>query len=213
MGERMLPEFVKSALATLLVTVDPPGLAPIFLGVTAGMSTAERRHVAWRAVLIAFVIMAAFGFVGDSVLGALGVSLHAFRIAGGLLLFYIAFEMVFELRARRKTSLAKTAITEDHIKNVAAFPLAIPLMAGPGAITATILLAGRADGQPAAVGALLGVIAFVCALCWIVFLAAEKISSLLGVTGNIVLARLLGVILAALAVQFVIDGVRALQAG
>lgn len=205
----MLFEFVKSALVTLLVTVDPPGLAPIFLGVTHGMSGAERRQVAWRAVAIAVTVLAVFGFVGDALLRALGISLAAFRIAGGLLLFYIAFEMVFELRAKRKSSLANAAITVDHIRNVAAFPLAIPLMAGPGAITATILLAGRAEGEATMNLALLAVIAFVCGACWLVFLVAERLAALLGVTGEIVLTRLLGVILAALAVQFIIDGVKA----
>ncbi len=209
----MLFDFVKSALVTLLVTVDPPGLAPIFLGVTHGMTAGQRRQVAWRAVAIAVVVLAVFGFVGDALLRALGISLAAFRIAGGLLLFYIAFEMVFELRARRKSSLAETAITVDHIRNVAAFPLAIPLMAGPGAITATILLAGRADGEAALGLSLLAVIAFVCGACWLVFMAAQKLSALLGVTGEVVLTRLLGVILAALAVQFVIDGVRAVGRG
>jgi len=140
----MLLEFLKSAAVTLLVTVDPPGLAPIFLGVTAGMGAADRRQVAWRASLIGFAILAVFGFIGDALLTALGISLAAFRIAGGLLLFTIAFEMVFELRGKRKSSTVETAITQDHIKNVAAFPLAIPLIAGPGAITAMILLAGRA---------------------------------------------------------------------
>lgn len=209
----MLVEFVKSAAVTLLVTVDPPGLAPIFLGLTAGMTAQERRQVAWRATAIAFAILAVFGFVGDAVLRALGISLAAFRIAGGLLLFYIAFEMVFELRAKRKSSLATTAVTQDHIRNVAAFPLAIPLMAGPGAITATILLAGRADGDPAQSLALLIVIAAVCGACWLVYLAADRLSALLGVTGEIVLTRLLGVILAALAVQFVVDGVVAIGRG
>lgn len=205
----MLLDFVKSAAVTLLVTVDPPGLAPIFLGVTAGMGLADRRQVAWRAALIGLCILAVFGFVGDAVLTALGISLAAFRIAGGLLLFAIAFEMVFELRAKRKSSTVVTAITQDHIRNVAAFPLAIPLIAGPGAITAMILLAGRAEADPARVAALLAVAALVCLLCWATFLAAERVSSLLGVTGNIVLTRLLGLVLAALAVQFVLDGVKA----
>lgn len=209
----MLVEFLKSAAVTLLVTVDPLGLAPIFLGVTAGMTTPERRQVAWRASVIGFAIMAAFGFLGDAILGALGISLAAFRIAGGLLLFFIAFEMVFELRGKRKSTTVETAITQDHIKNVAAFPLAIPLMAGPGAITAMILLAGRAEGDPTRVTALLIVAAAVCLASWASFLAAERIAGLLGVTGNIVLTRLLGLVLAALAVQFVIDGVRSLAAG
>ncbi len=140
-------DFIASAIATLLVTVDPPALAPIFLSVTRGMTAAERRRVAIRASVIAFAIMAFFGIAGDATLKLLGVSLPAFRIAGGLLLFWIAFEMVFERRNTRKQETAETAITDDHIQNVAAFPLAIPLMAGPGAITAMLLLAGRTQGD------------------------------------------------------------------
>ncbi|MBD3844682.1 MarC family protein [Bosea sp. SSUT16] len=209
----MFTEFATAALVTMLVTLDPPGLAPIFLSLTRGMSAAERRQVAVRASIIAFCIIGFFGVAGDVVLKALGVSLPAFRIAGGLLLFWIAFEMVFERRTERKQQTADTAITKDHIRNVAAFPLAIPLMAGPGALTATILLAGRAHGD----AVLLITLAVICGLvilcCLAVFLAASSISKLLGITGNVVLTRLLGVILAALAVQFVIDGVKAAMAG
>ncbi len=183
-------DFITSALVTLLVTLDPPGLAPIFLSLTQGMSVAERRQVAIRACIIAFGILAFFGVAGDIVLKALGVSLPAFRIAGGLLLFWIAFEMVFERRTERKQQTATTAITQDHIRNVAAFPLAIPLMAGPGALTAIILLAGRAEGDPLRLAALAIICGLVILSCLAVF-------------------WLLGVILAALAVQFVIDGVRA----
>ncbi|PZN92245.1 MAG: MarC family transcriptional regulator, partial [Hyphomicrobiales bacterium] len=114
----MLLDFLTSALVTLLVTLDPPGLAPIFLSLTQGMSVAERRQVAVRACIIAFCILAFFGVAGDVVLKALGVSLPAFRIAGGLLLFWIAFEMVFERRSERKQQTATTAITQDHIRNV-----------------------------------------------------------------------------------------------
>lgn len=205
----MFVEYLSSALVTLLVTLDPPGLAPIFLSLTRGMSAGERRQVAIRASIIAFCIMAFFGLAGDVVLKALGVSLPAFRIAGGLLLFWIAFEMVFERRNERKQATAETAITQDHIRNVAAFPLGIPLMAGPGALTAMILLAGRASGDIATLGALVAICGLVILSCLAVFLAAVPIARLLGVTGNVVLTRLLGVILAALAVQFVIDGVRA----
>lgn len=209
----MFADFATAALVTMLVTLDPPGLAPIFLSLTRGMSAAERRQVAVRASIIAFCIMGFFGVAGDVVLKALGVSLPAFRIAGGLLLFWIAFEMVFERRNERKQHTAETAITKDHIRNVAAFPLAIPLMAGPGALTAVILLAGRAHGDPV----LLVTLAVICGLvilsCLAVFLAATSIARLLGVTGNVVLTRLLGVILAALAVQFVIDGVKAAMVG
>lgn len=204
-----MSDFLVSALVTLLVTLDPPGLAPIYLSVTRGMTAAQRRDVALRACLIAFGIMAFFGFGGDALLGLLGIGIPAFRIAGGLLLFWIAFEMVFELRGARKAESAEAAITEDQVRNVAAFPLAIPLLAGPGAITATILLAGRAAGDAVRLGLLLVMIAACLFVCWVVFRLAQPLSRLLGTTGNIVLTRLLGVILAALAVQFVIDGVTA----
>lgn len=209
----MFVEFATSALVTMLVTLDPPGLAPIFLSLTRGMSESERRQVAIRACIIAFCIMGFFGVAGDVVLKALGVSLPAFRIAGGLLLFWIAFEMVFERRTERKQQTADSAITLDHIRNVAAFPLAIPLMAGPGALTAMILLAGRAGGDPLLLATLAVICGLVILACLAVFLTATPIAKLLGVTGNVVLTRLLGVILAALAVQFVIDGVKGAVAG
>ncbi|MBS7803755.1 MarC family protein [Rhizobiales bacterium TNE-4] len=209
----MLPDFIISALVTLIVTVDPPGLAPIFLSLTPGMSAASRRKVAVRAVLIAFVIMTATALGGAPLINALGITLPAFRIAGGLLLFTIAYQMVFGGGPERKAETAEKAITEDHIRNIAAFPLGIPLMAGPGAITAILLLSGRAQGDPIKVTILIGVIALVVLACLISFLLATRIARLLGVTGNIVLTRLLGVILAAMAVQFVIDGVKAIMAG
>lgn len=209
----MLPDFIISALVTLIVTVDPPGLAPIFLSLTPGMSATSRRKVAGRAVLIAFVIMTATALGGAPLINALGITLPAFRIAGGLLLFTIAYQMVFGGGPERKAETAEKAITEDHIRNIAAFPLGIPLMAGPGAITAILLLSGRAQGDPVKVTILIGVIALVVLACLISFLLATRIARLLGVTGNIVLTRLLGVILAAMAVQFVIDGVKAIMAG
>ena len=200
-------EFLKTAFVTMLVTLDPPGLAPVFIGLTLGMTEAARREVALRATIIAFAILAAFAFSGGAVMDALGISIPAFRIAGGLLLFYIAFDMIFELRAQRKQELASDAMTIDHIRNVAAFPLAIPLMSGPGSITATMLLAGRAGSDWPALGGLMGIIALVMLLCYLTFLTAERVSRLLGTTGNVVLTRMLGVVLAALAVQFVINGV------
>lgn len=202
-------DFIASAIATLLVTLDPPALAPIFLSVTQGMTAAERRRVAIRASLIAFAIMAFFGIAGDLTLKLLGVTIPAFRIAGGLLLFWIAFEMVFERRNNRKAETAQIAITKDHIANVAAFPLAIPLMAGPGAITAMLLLAGRTQGDFLMMGLLLAITAAIIGICLVVFFLADPIARLLGTTGNVVLTRLLGIVLAALAVQFLIDGVKA----
>lgn len=209
----MLTDFIVSALVTLIVTVDPPGLAPIFLSLTPGMSALSRRKVAMRAVLIAFVIMTATALGGAPLIHVLGITLPAFRIAGGLLLFTIAYQMIFAGQQERKAETAEKAITDDHIRNIAAFPLGIPLMAGPGAITAILLLAGRTQGDPVKLGILIGVIGLVVLACLVSFLLATKIARLLGVTGNIVLTRLLGVILAAMAVQFVIDGVRAVMAG
>ncbi|MEZ0170319.1 MarC family protein [Microvirga sp. TS319] len=206
----MLFDYISAALVTLLVTLDPVALAPIFVSLTRGMNSDERRRVSTRASLIAFCILAFFGLGGEVLLRLLGVGIPAFRISGGLLLFWIAFEMVFERRNERKQHTAEVAITEDHIRNIAAFPLAIPLMAGPGAITAVILLAGRADGNLVYLSSLIILIALGIASCFIVFSAAERVSRWLGVTGNVVLTRLLGVILAGLAVQFIIDGVGAL---
>jgi multiple antibiotic resistance protein len=205
-------DFLVSALVTLLVVVDPVGLAPAFLGVTQGMPRRARLQVAFRASTIAACILAGTALVGDWLLSVLSITLPAFRIAGGLLLFSIASEMVFGVRAGRQVKQAEEAL-EERVRNVAAFPLAIPLMAGPGAITATVLLAGRSDHDPIRLGILLGAIALVAASCYICFSAASRIARLLGNTGNVVLERLLGVILAALAVQFVIDGLRAALAG
>ncbi|WP_064683707.1 MarC family protein [Rhizobium bangladeshense] len=197
-----------NAFTTLLVTIDPPGLAPLFLGLTTGMSRAQRTQVALRGSTIAFIILAVFALFGAGVLGVLGISIGAFRIAGGLLLFWIAFEMVFEKRQDRKEKATEVAITKDHIENVAVFPLALPLIAGPGAISATILLAGT---LATSIGKLqlIGVIAANLLLTFLMLLVAERLDRFLGVTGRAILTRLLGVILAALAAQFVVDGAKA----
>lgn len=202
----MLDYFV-SAAVTLFVVIDPLGLAPIFLAVTSGYTPSERRWVAWRSSLIALCILAVFGAIGHLLLQALGISLPAFRIGGGLLLFYISFEMVFANRAER--SAGNTETREQQLHYLSVFPLAIPLMAGPGAITAIILLSGEAHGDPMRLAGLSAIVLVVVGSCLAVYLAAERMNELLGITGNAVLSRLLGVILAALAVQFVIDGIRA----
>ena len=205
-------DFAVSALLTLFVVVDPVGLTPTYLAVTHGLPRAARRSVARRATVIAGAILIGMALIGDWLFRTLGISLPAFRIAGGLLLFATAFEMVLGVRIRRESEAAEQAV-EEHVRNLAAFPLAIPLMAGPGAITATVLLAGRADGNLVLVGVLLAVVLLVTAACFFAFIFAGPIGRLLGVTGNIVLSRLLGVLLAALAVQYVVDGVRAILAG
>jgi multiple antibiotic resistance protein len=205
-------DFVVSALVTILVVVDPIGLVPAFLAVTHGLPQQSRRHVALRACLIATAILAGGALAGDWLLRMLSITLPAFRIAGGLLLFSIASEMVFGVRVTRQTEAAEQAI-EERVRNIAAFPLAIPLMAGPGAITASVLLSGRSGGDPIRLGLLLAVIAVVMLLCFIAFELAGRIAKLLGTTASAVLSRILGVLLAALAVQFVIDGVRVAMAG
>ena len=201
-------DYAVSALVTLIVVVEPIGLAPIFLGITHGLPSATQRRVGLRAALIATLILAGTAVFGNWLLGRLGISLPAFRIAGGLLLFSIASEMVFGVRFERQFRTAERAIEED-VTNMAAFPIAIPLVAGPGAITATVLLAGQANARPIYVATLLAVIAIVIGLCIGVFVVASRVGSVLGATANIVLSRILGVVLAALSVQFVIDGIRA----
>jgi multiple antibiotic resistance protein len=197
-----------SAFVTLFVTIDPPGLAPLFLGITAGMSRSQRRRIGMRASLIAFGVLVLFAVAGTAILSLFGITIHSFRIAGGLLLFFIAFEMIFERRQDRHERSAERAVTEDQIRNIAVFPLAIPLIAGPGAISATILLSGTySEAWERAI--LIVIVAVNLAAAWLVFLVAERIDRFLGATGRIVLTRLLGLILAALAVQFVIDGVTA----
>ena len=200
-------EFLISALVTMVVVVDPLGLVPTFVAITHGLPDRARRAVALRACLIAAAILAGSALIGDWLLRTLSIGLPAFRIAGGLLLFSIASEMVFGLRIERQSKQAEEAI-EEHVRNIAAFPLAIPLMAGPGAITASVLLASRAGGDPSRLAMLLGVVAVVLLLCFVAFTLALRIATLLGTTANVVLSRLLGVLLAALAVQFVIDGVK-----
>src|SRR6187401_3754032 len=153
-------EFLISALVTLLVVVDPIGLVPSYLAVTHGLPKRAPRSVALRAAVIAAAILVGSALIGDWLLRTLSIVLPAFRIAGGLLLFSIASEMVFGVRIERQSRQAEEAI-EEHVRNVAAFPLAIPLMAGPGAITATVLLAGRADSDPVRMAMLIGVIAAV----------------------------------------------------
>lgn len=205
-------EFMVSALVTLAVVVDPLGLVPTFLALTHGLPDKARRSVALRACIIATVILTGAALIGEWLLRTLSISLPAFRIAGGLLLFSIASEMVFGVRIQRQSKAAEQAV-EEHVRNIAAFPLAIPLMAGPGAITATVLIAGRAHGDLRLLAALFAVIIAVFSLCLIAFTVAPRIGKLIGTTGNVVLSRLLGVLLAALAVQFVIDGVRVALAG
>ena len=203
----MNAELIINAFVTIIVMFDPPGLAAIFLGLTTGMTRSQRLQVAMRGTVTAAGILAVFAIAGASILNVLGISLGAFRIAGGLLLFWIAFEMIFEKRHERQEKSAERAITKDHISNVAVFPLAIPLIAGPGAISAVILLAGSFY-QPVERAGLIGVIIAASLVLFAFLVIAERIDQFLGDTGRTILTRLLGVILAALSVQFVVDGIK-----
>ena len=195
------------AFVTLFVVIDPVGLGHMFMGLTAGLPESAKRRIGLEACLIAFVVLAGSALFADALLKALGISLEAFRIAGGLLLFVIAFEMVFERRQARKSHDA----TPEGLSKIAAFPLAVPLMAGPGAITACVLLAGRAQGSWLALGELIGVIGLMLAICYAIYFTSGMLERAIGPRGLNVAGRLLGVLLAALAVQFVADGVMALS--
>ena len=201
-----MSEQLISAFVTLLVVIDPVGMGPIFLGVTRGLDEATRRKVALEATLIAFCVLAASALIGDWLLARLGISLAAFRIAGGLLLFAIAFEMLFQHRSERKSQQAGPAGAVT-----ATFPLAIPLMAGPGAITAMVLLAGRLGYTTMGLAALILIMGVMMLTSYLVFLSAARLERLLGPQGEALLGRLLGVLLAALAVQYVADGIKSLS--
>ena len=202
-----------NAFVTLFVTIDPPGLAPLFLALTGGMNRQQRYGVALRGTFIAVCVLIVFSLIGAAILGILGITIHAFRVAGGLLLFYIAFEMIFEKRQERHEKSATRAITKEHIANIAVFPLSIPLIAGPGAISAVILLSTDLGDDWISSAALIAIIVFVILLVLLSFIAAEFLDKFLGETGRTILTRLLGVLLAALSVQFVADGAKALFAG
>ncbi|MEZ5477866.1 MAG: MarC family protein [Thiolinea sp.] len=206
-------DILLNAFVTLLVTVDPIGTMPIFLAITAGMSTAARRSVAIRGIVVAFLILGLFTLTGTGILDIMGITIDAFRVAGGLLLFYTAFEMLYAKRQERKAKVSEAALHE-HIANLAVFPLAIPLLAGPGAISASIMLSsqlGEATGSHwHGVLILLGIIVVLLVLTLVILISAQVVDRFLGETGRMLLTRLLGVLLAALSVQYVADGARAL---
>jgi len=202
------------AFVTLLVAIDPPGCVPIFASLTAGTSRAHQRTMAIRSVLIAAALLLAFAFVGDPLLGALGISMDAFRTAGGILLFLIALDMVFEKRTERRENraekLAKEAEDKHHPleeEDISVFPMAMPMLAGPGSIASIVLLMTRAEGSWEAQAAVLAALASVLAITFVGLLAAGPLLQMMGKTVSAVISRLLGVILAALAAQFVFDGI------
>ncbi|WP_417257404.1 MarC family protein [Celeribacter sp.] len=195
-----------TAFVTLFVIIDPIGLAPLFVGLTPRSTAKHRRSIAFRAVFIAFCILTLFGVFGDQVLTFAGISMPAFRIAGGILLFLTALEMLFEKRSKRREEHAQHP-EHQPVEDPSVFPLATPLLAGPGAITSMILLIDQSNGV---VGALIieAVLVSVLLIVLLFFLVSGFMEKILGATGINVVTRIFGMLLAALSVQFVIDGVR-----
>jgi multiple antibiotic resistance protein len=205
-----LPALI-AAFTTLFIIIDPPGLAPVFIALTTGMTDRQRRAIAVRAFVVSVVLMMVFLFSGEAVLSFIGISMDAFRIAGGILLFLTALDMLFQKRQARRAENAAEGQAEHH-DDPSVFPLALPLIVGPGAITTVILLSGQAQGATdmAAIAAMvIGVLVIVL----IAFLIAPAIERALGKTGLNIVTRLLGMLLAALAVQFVLDGLRGFGIG
>ena len=201
-------ELFISALATFFVVIDPPGCAPIYAGLTAGASAAHRRAMAIRAVLVASVILLVFALVGQQLLGALGIGLDAFRIAGGIMLFVIALEMVFERRTQRREDRAQKIKDTPEVEDVSIFPMAMPMIAGPGSIASVMLLMSRSQGWEQSL-VVLAAMATILLLTLAALIAAGPLMRLVGDKVEAVITRLLGVLLAALAAQFVIDGLKA----
>ncbi len=202
----MLGEAVNS-FVVLFVVVDPISIAPLFVALSHGMARRERRRIALRASAFSTLILVIFFFMGEHLLDALGVELPSFRIAGGALLFLLAIEMVFARQSGLRTATVRERAEASRREDISVFPLAFPLLAGPGAITTVLLMAARSDA-PEASAAMLAVIVLVMAVSFLALLISELIMAGLGETGANVITRLFGLILAALAVQFVVDGLR-----
>jgi len=194
---------------TLLVTVDPIGTAPVFAGLTAGHAPAERRRVALRAVAIAGVVLVGFALGGELLLDALGIQLAAFRIAGGVLLLLLSIDMVMVRHSGLRTTTESEEEESGQRADLSVFPLAIPLTAGPGAMTSVVLLMSAAAGDPARMAVVVGELLLVLGLALACFLGAGRVMRLLGITGVNVVTRVSGLLLAAMAIQFGIDGVLA----
>lgn len=203
-----MSELFISALITFFVVIDPPGCAPIYASLTTTASAQARRSMAIRAIVVAALILFVFALFGEKLLGALGISLDSFRIAGGIMLFLIALEMVFEKRTQRREERAKEVQASPEHEDVSVFPMAIPMLAGPGSIASVMLMMARSKGlqESLIVLSAMGVILVLTLIC---LLAAGPMMRAVGPKVETVVTRLLGVILAALAAQFVVDGLKA----
>lgn len=204
-----MAETVFHAFITFFVIIDPVGIGPMFVALTLGEDEAHRRRLAVRGTMIATAVLFVFAFVGEYLFRALGITLAAFSIAGGALLFLLAIDMVLA----RRTGLRSTTLSEDREagqkEDISVFPLAIPLIAGPGALTSVLLLMTRTAHEPLLQAAVLGVLLLVMGLTLALLILASRVTTYLGVTGTNVISRVLGIILAALAVQLIVDGIAA----
>jgi multiple antibiotic resistance protein len=200
-------ELFGSVLGTFLVIIDPPGCAPIFASLTRGTTAAHRRAMAIRSSLIAWGILMFFALLGRPMLQALHISLASFRIAGGIMLFMIALDMVFERRTERREKRAEEIEGTPEAEDISVFPMAIPMITGPGSIASAMLWVSRADGV-AQIAVVLAAITIVILITLVTLLAAGPLMRLIGERMEAMITRILGVILAALAAQFVVDGLK-----
>ena len=203
-------ELYISSLITFFVVIDPPGCAPIYAGLSASASAVQKRAMAIRAVGVSAAILFVFALFGEALLKGLGISLASFRIAGGIMLFLIALEMVFEKRTERREDRAAKVASDPEAEDVSIFPMAMPMIAGPGSIASVMLLMSRNSGLERSL-VVLGAMVTILLLTLAALLAAGPIMRILGAKIEAVITRLLGVLLAALAVQFVLDGVSAVM--
>jgi len=201
--------YALDAFILLFIVIDPVGLVPMFMALTRDEDAATRRQLALRAAGLALAILAAFAVLGEPILQALGISLPAFQIAGGALLFLLAIEMVFARPSGIRFTTEREERETRQRKDIAVFPLAFPLIAGPGAMTTVLLMAGKASASAQATVVVVVVVGLLIAITAGCLLLAPRLMRLLGETGANVFSRLFGVVLAALAVQYVLDGLRA----
>jgi multiple antibiotic resistance protein len=202
-------EFAITAFVTFFVVIDPIGILPIFVALTSKKNAAARQRIAMRAVVLAAVTLVAFAFAGDALFRFLGISLPAFRIAGGLLLLLLSIDMILVRSSGLRTATKAEEEEAEESTDVAVFPLAVPLIAGPGAITSVILITGRASGDFLLQSIAIVALAAVLFLCLLVFVFASRLMQWLGLTGINVIGRVFGIVLAGLAIQYIVDGLAA----
>ncbi|MDH5230227.1 MAG: MarC family protein [Gammaproteobacteria bacterium] len=201
-------ELAISTFVVLVVVIDPVGVAPIFGALTQHASQTYRRTMARRGVLLSFLILVFFSFAGHLLLTALGISMQAFKVAGGFFLFLLSIDMVFARQSGLRSTTPKETHEAEHADDISVFPLAIPLLAGPGAMTTLVLMMGEAAGRIEHISIIMAILTLVLVLVYAALMSAAVIMKILGEIGTNVVSRILGILLAALAVQYMIDGIR-----